>query len=71
MTATVLAHGLRFEALADDGVVTQEQEVTVSSSVANYGSGDVVIVGVSSEGFNQTLMDCHQESLSASDVYEC
>ena len=43
----------------------------MSSSVANYGSGDVVIVGVSSEGFNQTLMDCHQESLSASDVYEC
>jgi LmbE family N-acetylglucosaminyl deacetylase len=71
VTATVLAHGLRFEALADDGVVTQGQAVTVSSSVANYGSSDVVIAGVSSEGFNEAFMDCHQESLAASDVYKC
>ena len=47
------------------------QAVTVSSSVANYGSGDVVIAGVSSEGFNEAFMDCHQESLAASDVYTC
>jgi LmbE family N-acetylglucosaminyl deacetylase len=41
--ALVMAHGLRFEALADDGVVTAGQPVKLRMIVANRGSEAVTI----------------------------
>lgn len=41
--ALVLAHGVRFEALADDGVVTPGQPVKVRVIVANRGSASITI----------------------------
>ena len=44
--AIVLAYGMRFEALADDGVVMRGQPVKLSFAVANHGPADVTIAGV-------------------------
>ena len=70
-SAVVLAHGLRLEALADDGVVTRDQPITVSVLVANRGDADVVVKRVSLAGFDRTSTACGEEVVSASDVYRC
>jgi LmbE family N-acetylglucosaminyl deacetylase len=49
--AVLLAHGIKVEALADDGVVVPGQQTKVSIIVANHGSGDVNITQVKFEGF--------------------
>jgi len=50
--AIVLAHGVKVEALADDGVVVPGQPVKVNVIVANRGAGDVVIKSVKFDGFD-------------------
>jgi LmbE family N-acetylglucosaminyl deacetylase len=52
--AVLLAHGLRFDALADDGVVTAGQEVKVTVVAANSGRAPVEVAGVALEGFEAT-----------------
>jgi hypothetical protein len=49
--AIVLAHGVKIEALADDGVVVPGQPVKVNVIVANRGNGDVAIKNVKIDGF--------------------
>ena len=49
--AIVFAHGVKIEALADDGVVVPGQPVKVNVIVANRGNGEVVIKNVKFEGF--------------------
>ena len=49
--AIVLAHGVKIEALADDGVVVPGQAVKVNVIVANRGAGDVAIKSVKFDGF--------------------
>jgi LmbE family N-acetylglucosaminyl deacetylase len=49
--AIVLAHGVKIEALADDGVVVPGQPVKVNVIVANRGNGEVAIRNVKFEGF--------------------
>ena len=49
--AAALAHGLKIEALADDGVVVPGQPVKVNVIVANRGNGEVAIKNVRFEGF--------------------
>ena len=49
--AIVLAHGVKIEALADDGVVVPGQPVKVNVIVANRGNGEVAIKNVKFEGF--------------------
>ena len=39
----MLAHGIKIEALADDGVVVPGQPVKVNVIVANRGAGDITI----------------------------
>jgi len=46
-----LAHGIRIEALADDGVVVPGQAVKVNVIVANRGAGEVTIKSVKIDGF--------------------
>jgi LmbE family N-acetylglucosaminyl deacetylase len=49
--AIVLAHGVKIEALADDGVVVPGQPVKVNVIVANRGNGEVAIKNVRFDGF--------------------
>jgi LmbE family N-acetylglucosaminyl deacetylase len=49
--AIVLAHGVKIEALADDGVVVPGQAVKVNVIVANRGNGEVAIKNVKFDGF--------------------
>src|SRR4051812_40820479 len=49
--AIALAHGIKIEALADDGVVVAGQPVKVNVIVANRGTGDVAIKSVKFDGF--------------------
>jgi LmbE family N-acetylglucosaminyl deacetylase len=50
--AIALAHGLKMEALADDGVVVPGQSVKVNVIVANRGMGEVAIKNVKIDGFS-------------------
>jgi LmbE family N-acetylglucosaminyl deacetylase len=49
--AVLFAHGIKVEALADDGVVVPGQQTKVSIIVANHGSRDVNVTQVKFEGF--------------------
>ena len=69
--AVVLAHGLRVEALANDGVVVPGQPLTVSALVANRGSVDVVVTGVHVGGLGGSAASCLETTLGAADVYRC
>src|SRR6185436_14760366 len=50
--AVGLAHGIKIEALADDGVVVPGQAVKVNVIVANRGAGEVTIKSVKINGFD-------------------
>ncbi len=50
--AIALAHGIKIEALADDGVVVPGQPVKVNVIVANRGAGEVAIKSVKFDGFD-------------------
>ena len=50
--AILLAHGLRLDAIADDGVVMGNQPIRVTVSVANRGPEDVAIRSVTLLGFD-------------------
>jgi LmbE family N-acetylglucosaminyl deacetylase len=50
--AIVLAHGIKIEALADDGIVVPGQQVKVNVIVANRAAGDVAIKNVKLDGFS-------------------
>jgi LmbE family N-acetylglucosaminyl deacetylase len=49
--AIAFAHGLKIEALADDGVVVPGQPVKVNVIVANRGTGEIAIKNVKIDGF--------------------
>jgi hypothetical protein len=49
--ALVLAHGLRIDATADDGLVVPGQRVAVSVVIGNRGSSDLRVTRVSLDGF--------------------
>lgn len=50
--ALLLTHGIRVEALADDGTVTVGQAVKVSTITGNNGAPDVTLNSVSLSGFD-------------------
>jgi len=50
--AILLAHGLRMDAIADDGIVMANQPVHVTASVANRGPEDVTVKAVALLGFS-------------------
>jgi hypothetical protein len=49
--AVILAHGLRMDAIADDGLVMGNQPIRVTTSVANRGPEDIAIKAVRLAGF--------------------
>ena len=50
--AILLAHGLRLDAIADDGIVMANQPVRVTTNVANRGPGGVSVKSVTLAGFD-------------------
>ena len=50
--ALLLAHGVRIDAIADDGIVMGGQPIRVTATVANRGPDDVVVKGVILSGFD-------------------
>ena len=71
--AAVLAHGLRLEALADDGLVTPDQPVTISVLVANPSTDNVIVDQVSFAGFDQASVACGEDVLASEGIviYQC
>ncbi len=55
--AIVLAYGMRFEALADDGVVMRGEPLKLSFAVANHGPADVTVAGVDLAGLTGASAD--------------
>ena len=68
--AIVLAHGLRIDAIADDGVVMPNQPIRVVTNVANHGADDVAVKSVTLSGFTGAA-SCTAEAVRASAAYSC
>ena len=69
--AVVLAHGLRLDVFADDGVVTPGQGVTVLAQVANHGAAAAIVEGVRFRGFEAADSTCGTGALVPGAVYRC
>jgi hypothetical protein len=69
--AVLLAHQLRLEVLADDGVVTATQPVTVTVQVGNYGGTAVGVHAIRFDGFASADRECGAEVVVAGAVYGC
>ena len=69
--AVILAHGVRVEALAVDGVVTPGQPVRVSALVANRGMADIAVRRVTFDGFDGAALGCGADVVPAGGVYTC
>ena len=69
--AVLLAHAVRLEALADDGVVTPGQPLDVAVLAANQGDVGVRVGAVRLSGFDTPDAACSGEPLAAGGVYRC
>ena len=69
--AVILAHGVRVEALAGDGVVAPGQPVRVSALVANRGTVDIAVRRVAFVGFDGAALGCGADVVPAGGVYSC
>jgi hypothetical protein len=68
--AILLAHGLRVDVLADDGLVVGGQPIRVSIIVANRGRTGIDIRRVGVDGFDGDA-GCKPDRVAASSVYRC
>lgn len=68
--AAVLAHGLRVDALADDGIVVSGQTVKVAVIVANRGRRDVGVSGVALAGLEGSAA-CEPGAVASGGVFRC
>ncbi|HEV3141964.1 MAG TPA: NEW3 domain-containing protein, partial [Vicinamibacterales bacterium] len=68
--AVIAAHGLTFDAVADDGLVIGGQPVRLSLLAVNRGSSDVGVVDVSVAGFD-TPSTCAPNDVKKDAVYTC
>ena len=69
--AVVLAHNLRFDVFADDGVVTPGQPVAVLAHAANHGGASVTVERVRFHGFEAADSRCGTDALAPGAVYRC
>jgi LmbE family N-acetylglucosaminyl deacetylase len=67
--AAVIAHGLRVEVLADDGVVVPGQPVRVSISIGDRGR-PVSVSSIALKGFADAAV-CPLEAVALGSVYRC
>ena len=68
--ALLAAHGLSFDAVADDGLVIAGQPVKLSILAVNRGASDVDVTGVSFSGFDAPA-SCKPGSIRKDAVYTC
>lgn len=68
--ALLAAHGLAFEALADDGLVIGGQPVKLSVAVVNRGAADVAVTGVAIDGFDGQA-SCQAGTVKPGAVFTC
>ncbi len=68
--AATLAYGMRFEALADDGLVVAGQPVKVTLQVANYGPAAVTVKSIALAGLDGAS-SCLPGSAQPGQVYNC
>ncbi|HMC78032.1 MAG TPA: PIG-L family deacetylase [Vicinamibacterales bacterium] len=68
--AIILAHGLRMDAIADDGVVMGNQPIRVTTNVANRGPEDVAVKSVKLLGFNGDAA-CPSAPIKNSPAFNC
>ena len=69
--AVVLAHNLRFDVFADDGVVTPGQPVAVLAQAANHGGAAATVERVRFHGFEAADSQCGAGALAPGAVYRC
>ena len=70
-SAVALAHGLRLEALADDGVVTPGQDMHVAVIAANRGARPLEWRHVVFDGLRSASSDCRPGPLAAGTFARC
>jgi hypothetical protein len=68
--ALMLAHGVRVDVLADDGLVVGGQPIRVTILVANRGASPVEIARIALDGFDGNAA-CKLDSVAASAVFRC
>ena len=68
--AIILAHGLRMDAIADDGVVMGNQPIRVTTNVANRGPEDVTVKSVKLSGFDGDA-SCPPAPLKNTPAFNC
>ena len=68
--AVLAAHGLSFDAVADDGLVIAGQPVKLSILAVNRGPSDVSVTSVSIAGFDAPVV-CAPGSVKKDAVYTC
>jgi hypothetical protein len=68
--AILLAHGLRTDAIADDGIVMPNQPLRVTTNVANRGPEDVTVRSVSLVGFDGSAA-CPTAEVKRTPNYTC
>ncbi|HTI38828.1 MAG TPA: PIG-L family deacetylase [Vicinamibacterales bacterium] len=67
--AVVAAHGLKFEAIADDGLIVAGQPIKLSLVALNRGATDVDVTGVAVAGLSGAA--CAAGPAKAGAVYSC
>jgi hypothetical protein len=68
--AIILAHGLRMDAIADDGLVMGNQPIRVTTNVANRGPEDVTVKSVKLSGFDGDAT-CPPAPLKNTPAFNC
>ena len=68
--AVLAAHGVTFEAIADDGMVIPGQPVKLSMAAMNRGASDVAITGVTLSGFDGATA-CPAGPVKSNAAYTC
>jgi GlcNAc-PI de-N-acetylase/NPCBM-associated, NEW3 domain of alpha-galactosidase len=68
--AVIAAHGLTFEALADDGLIVGGQPLKVSAVTINRGPTDVAVSGVETSGFAAPA-SCQPGAAKKDAFYSC
>ncbi|HEY3838893.1 MAG TPA: PIG-L family deacetylase, partial [Bryobacteraceae bacterium] len=68
--AVLAAHGVTFEALADDGLVVAGQPVKLSMSAMNRGGSEVSVASVGIAGF-EAAKECPAGAIKKDAAYSC
>jgi LmbE family N-acetylglucosaminyl deacetylase len=68
--AAIAAHGLTFEAVADDGLVVAGQPIRLSLAAQNRGGSDVAVSSVDIGGFDSPAA-CAPGAIKRDAVYSC